>query len=291
MDPVDRVAEEVLVRHRDDRHGHARQAADLGRVHAAGVDDDLGGDRVALARVLDGDAGHPSTLDVDPDDAMVLADVDARRRARRPRSASASPDGSSQPSVGSQAAPWTPSVDISGNRSRASCGPDELERQPERARPPGLSAELLHPLGRRGDAQRADLAPARVGAGLGREAPVELDPVDHHPRQRHRRAQLPDEARGMERRAGRQLRAIEQDDVTPAPCGEVVRDRRAADAAADDDRARVLHLPSHPRRRSAHGRRRPGQPDRVIEGRRRSRQRASARSGGQHRRRSRCRGR
>ena len=42
-------------------------------------------------------------------------------RLRAPAaSAWASPDGSSQPSVGSQTAPRTPSVDISGNRSRAS---------------------------------------------------------------------------------------------------------------------------------------------------------------------------
>ena len=42
---AERLRDEVLVRERDHRHAHAGQAADLGREHAAGVDDDLGLDR------------------------------------------------------------------------------------------------------------------------------------------------------------------------------------------------------------------------------------------------------
>ena len=53
VDALDRLGEEVLVGHRDDRHGDAGQPPDLGREHAAGVDDDVGGDLRALALVLD----------------------------------------------------------------------------------------------------------------------------------------------------------------------------------------------------------------------------------------------
>ena len=42
MDALDRLGEQVLVGHRDDRHGHAGQPADLGGEHPAGVDDDVG---------------------------------------------------------------------------------------------------------------------------------------------------------------------------------------------------------------------------------------------------------
>ena len=42
VDALDRLGEEVLVGHRDDRHGDADHPADLRREHAAGVDDDVG---------------------------------------------------------------------------------------------------------------------------------------------------------------------------------------------------------------------------------------------------------
>ena len=48
MDAVDRLGDQVLVGHRDGRHGHSGHAADLRREHAAGVDDHLAGDRSGL---------------------------------------------------------------------------------------------------------------------------------------------------------------------------------------------------------------------------------------------------
>ena len=67
------------------------------------------------------------------------------------------------------------------------------------------------------------------------------------PRQRDARAQLADEPGRVERRAARQLVAVEQHDVALAELREVVGDRRAADAAADDDhaRARAAHAVGH----------------------------------------------
>ena len=68
---------------RDDGDPHAREPADLGREHAAGVDDDLGLDRPPLglhaadAPVADVDAGH----------ARVGEDLGSRPRARDPASA------------------------------------------------------------------------------------------------------------------------------------------------------------------------------------------------------------
>ena len=51
----ERLGDEVLVRHRDDRDAHAREPADLRRVHAAGVDDDLALD---VARTRSRTAAH-----------------------------------------------------------------------------------------------------------------------------------------------------------------------------------------------------------------------------------------
>ena len=90
--------------------------------------------------------------------------------------------------MGSQAAPSTPSVDISGKSS--------LPPRPRSARaaartscPAGLAAQLLHALLARRQPDAAALDPA---AGLA-ELPVELDRVHHHLRQVHRAAQLADE--------------------------------------------------------------------------------------------------
>jgi hypothetical protein len=125
-------------------------------------------------------------------------------------------------------------VTISGNSSCASLGGDQLERQAERLGPRDLAQHLLLALGRARQADAAALHPAAV------ERPVELDRVHHHPRQRDAPAQLADEPGGVEGRAARQLVAVEQDDVALAQLREVVGDRGAADAAADDHDARAV---------------------------------------------------
>ena len=158
-------------------------------------------------------------------------------RLRAPAaSANARFEGSSQPSVGSQTAPSTPSVVISGNRSCASVAETSSIGSPKARGPAGLALELLEAGPARREPQGSDLVPRGIDAGLGRQPPVQLDAVHHHPRQRHGAPQLPDEPGAVERRARRQLRAVQQHDVGPAPLREVVRDRRPADPAADDRR-------------------------------------------------------
>jgi hypothetical protein len=109
-------------------------------------------------------------------------------------------------------------------------GRDQLERQPERLRPAGLPAELLHPLLARGQPDAAALDPAR-------DRPVELDRVHHHLRQRDRAAQLPYEPGGVEGRSRRELVALDEDHVVPSELRQVVGDRRPPDAAAHDHAA------------------------------------------------------
>ena len=91
------------------------------------------------------------------------------------------------------------------------------------------------------EASRSDPTSCHDGsdAGLGGQSPVQVGAVHHHLGERHGAAELADEAGGVERRAGRELGAVDEDDVGPAELGQVVRDGGPADAATDDDRPGV----------------------------------------------------
>ena len=245
---VDPLSEQVLVGHRDDRNVDPCEPADLRGEHAARVDHDLGPDRPLLAVLDDPDPGHPAVGHVDrghprpgldPDPPSAGAGGERLGEARRV-----------EPAVGRQVDGAEHAVERHQREEGAGLTrADELKRQPERLRPAGLAGELLEPLRRRGQAERADLVPGRVDAGLGRESPVELDPVHHHPGQGHARPELADEAGRVERRARRQLGALDEDDVRPAKLGEVVGDARPADTAADDHRPCVVHPVANSARR------------------------------------------
>ena len=93
---------------------------DLGGEHAACVDDDLALDVAAVGADLGHTALAVADVDgVDRGDSGVGADRDPPCRARA-ASAIQSWDGSSWPSDSRMHAPSTPSVDMSGNMSRAS---------------------------------------------------------------------------------------------------------------------------------------------------------------------------
>ncbi len=252
---LDRLGEQVLVRHRDDRDGHPGHPADLRGEHPAGIDDDLRADLVALALVLDGHPGDAASIHADRDHPRVGPD----RRAARPRAGGQrlGEPGRVEPAVRRQV---DRPQDAIGRHQREEIarlrGRDQLERQPERLRPAGLPTQLLEPLGGRRQPERSHLVPGRVHAGLGGEAAVQGRPVHHHPGQRDRAPELPDQAGGVERRAGGQLRPIDEHDIGPAELGEVVGDGGAAHAAADDDRPgmldhRVVSPPPTPCRHTA----------------------------------------
>ena len=174
--------------HRDDRDGDPRQPADLRREHAAGVDHDVGGDLGALAAVLDRDARSPGRRSTPiADDPRARPDRRRLAPARPAASAWARPDGSSQPSVGRQTAPSTPSVD---HQREAAPAPRRRRSAPAAARrswpsPPGGAAPRSRS-GVDGQPERADLVPADgstpVSAASRRYG---RDAVHHHPGQGH----------------------------------------------------------------------------------------------------------
>ncbi len=158
VDALDRLGEEVLVRHRDDRHGHAGQPADLGREHPAGVDHDVGADLGAFAGVLDRHAGHAAAVRADgddpgpgPDPGALLARAGGQRVGQ---------PGRVQPAVGRQ--PDCAKDAVRRHQREAILGlprRDELEREAERLGPAGLPAKLLETLRAGGETKRADLVP------------------------------------------------------------------------------------------------------------------------------------
>ena len=216
----------------DDRDRARREPADLGRVHAAGVDHDVGLDVAALRA----HAVHAAAVHVDPGHAR--AGEDAAAPAARAVGQRVGELRRVEVAVGRQPRGAEHAV---GDHQREPLlrlrRADQLERQAERLGPAGLAPRLLPALGRAGQPDAAALDPARVELAAA-ELPVQLDRVHHHLRQRHRRAQLAHETGRVERRAARELRAVEQDDVAPAQLGEVVGDRGPAHPAADDHAAR-----------------------------------------------------
>ena len=110
-----------------------------------------------------------------------------------------------------------------------------MQVEPVGRGPRDLAAHLGEPLLRRGrELDPAALHPAgRVVAGL--QAPVELDRVHVHPRERRVGTQLADEPRRVERGPARQLSPLDHDHVGLAALGEVVGDADATHASADDD--------------------------------------------------------
>ena len=85
------------------------------------------------------------------------------------------------------------------------------------------------------DRDRAVLAEAGGELRFGLQLGVEIGGVFGEQRQRERGAELADEAGGMPRGAGGQALAFQQHDIGPAELGQVIGDRAADHAAADDD--------------------------------------------------------
>ena len=117
----------------------------------------------------------------------------------------------------------------------------DVEGARQRSLPVDLVLALLGQ--RHGD--RADLPHAGGDTGLGLELHVEVGRIFGEPRHVLRGAQLADQPGRMPCRARGQLLALEQHDVGPAELGQMIGDRAAGDAAADDDGARLGRKVAH----------------------------------------------
>ena len=103
----------------------------------------------------------------------------------------------------------------------------------------GAATQLLEACLGLGHADRAVLPEAGRLPGLGFQRVVQVGGVLGQFRQVARRAQLPDQPRGMPGRAAGQFPTLEQHDVADAQLGQVIGDRAAGDSAADYHDARA----------------------------------------------------
>ena len=151
-------------------------------------DDDLGRDRPLLAVLRRRGRRAPGRRATSIPITRVWVSIRTPRRRAPAASAWASPDGSSQPSVGQvdRAEHAVEGHEREAGR-RASSGPISSRGSPNVLAQPAWRVELLQPLRGGGEPQRADLVPGRVDPGLGGQPPVELDAVHHHPGQGHAR--------------------------------------------------------------------------------------------------------
>ena len=213
---------------RNDRHVDSDETPELRRVHAGGGDDDLALD----ASLVGLDCGHASLLGLDAGDPG--ADLDPCAQASRGVSERERQLAGIEVAV------------VGYERRRANAvgahrreellrvrRRDDLHRQAERLRPGGLAADLLEPRLRRREPQAAELVPAGIVPRQLLELRVEADRVLHHPCQRDRRAELPDEPGRVPGRAVGELVLLEQHGVRPPELSEVVQGRAADHAAAD----------------------------------------------------------
>ena len=138
------------------------------------------------------------------------------------------------PSVGRNAAPTTSSTVISGKSSCASFGESRCISSPKAVRGRRLPLHLGPALGVAGEPQAAVPLPAGRESGLGLQPVVERDRIAEELRDVGVGAELPDEPGRMPGRAGGELGALQQQHVAQAHLAEMIGDRAADDAAADD---------------------------------------------------------
>jgi len=236
---VDRVGQDVIVLAGVKRHPDASHEPHLAGPHAGAVDHVVGGDLALVGR----DAGDPRSArpgrDPDGGHLGVLEDPGAAG-ARALGQGHGGVDRVGLAVVGQEdGADHVLDVQQRIEVARLG-GRDHLHLEAGHARHGGTALQLLETLGGGGDAQAAVLLEAGGLAGLRLEAAVEPGRVDRQLDQVEGRAQLADQAGRVPGGAAGELLALQHHHLRPAELGQVIGDRAADDAAADDDHPRCL---------------------------------------------------
>ena len=231
---LDGLGDDVEMLRGVQRDRDPRRTAELPRPHAGADDDRIRRDVTRLGV----DADRPPLLDADARDLRVLEDLGAAH-ARAAREGLRRVDGVGLTVLADEDAAdevahleqRPPLADL-GRR-------EQIDLETEGLAHRGAAMELLEPRRRLRDADRAVLLEARRLPRLGLERAVELGGVLGELRQVARGAQLADETRRVPGRTAGELLAFEQDDIGDADLRQVVGDRAAGHAAADDDHVRM----------------------------------------------------
>ena len=226
----------------DDRHVDADHPRDLRRVHAAGVDDDVGADGALVGHHL----VHAAVLQRDAGDARALLDVGpAQPGAVGQREGQLAgvevavlrQEGRAQHAVGAHR--WEHLLRLCRPRRSRSAARSSWPSRPGAAAPPCAGFD---------DARRSPPSSCQPGSlpVSSRQVGVKADGVLHHLGQADRRAELADQPGRVPCGAVGEPVLLDQHDVRPAQLGEVVEDAAAPHAAADHHRPRFVltELPS-----------------------------------------------
>ena len=239
-DAVDGRGDHVLVGHRNDRNRDPGEQRNVRRVHPAREHHGFRLD----ASVIGLHRAHAAVDDVESGDAD--AGLDAHAARLRAADECVGEATGIEVAVGGQPQATEHAGRIHEREQIVGFGrADEFHRQAERLGPAVLARQFLHARRRRGDAQRADFAPAGGAAGLlglGFEAAVHVDAVHHHARQRQAAPELADESGRVERGTARDLGSFEHEHIGAAGLGEMPGDARTTNSRTDDDHlGAVLH--------------------------------------------------
>ncbi len=229
-DAVDLLGDEILVLHRDERDIDAGHATERSRPLPGADHELLAGNAALVGR----DGAHAPALDVDARHSHALANGDAAL-ARTLGERHGDVGGRGLP-VGRQEGCAHHVVDLHQRPQRLRLlGRKELHLEPERRRRRRLPLDLDPALGIAGEPEPAIPLPAGREPGLRFEAIVEGDGIAEELRDVGAGAQLADEAGRMPGRPRRELAALQEQHVGEPHLAQVIGDRAADDAAADDD--------------------------------------------------------
>ena len=179
---------------------------------------------------------------------LVFSNMRAPRDLAPAASAWVTSIGLTCPSLGRNTPPTTPSRLRCGRRSATSPAADHLHREPELPRHRGAALQFLETGIAQGDRDRAVLFEAGGLTGFGLQLLEQPRRVFGKLREIAGGAQLADKSGGMPGGARGQLLALEEHHVGDAELGEMIGERGADDAAAND------HDVGSGRQRFRHGR-------------------------------------
>ena len=231
--PFNGFCHEVKVLAGMERQGHARRCGQIAAPHAAAVDHDIGGDMALLRAIVPIHAGRAHPVIGHGGNLDPLDDLGARH----PRAL-----GQRHGDIGRVALPVERQMQRAGDIADLDMrihgahlgGGDLMHLDTKGAGNRGLPQQFLAPVGGQTQRDGADLPHARRNTGFGLELGVKICRVFRQARHVLAAAQLAHQPRRMPSGAAGQLFAFQKHDVGPAKLGQMIGDRTAGDAAADD---------------------------------------------------------
>jgi hypothetical protein len=227
-EPLHPFRDDVLMLHRLERHAHAGEGSHLPGPLARAVDHRFAGDGAPVGA----HRCHAAIVDVEALDAHAF--VELRAVHARALGEGLGDVGRARLAVGRKKGGADEVRDVHQRPHGLRLGRgEEVHLHAEALRRGGEALELDPAVLVAGEPQATGHLPAGGEPRLGIEPLVEIDRVFEHLGDRGRRAQLPDQTRGMPCRTGGDLVLLEEHDIGVVIARQVISRGAADDAAAD----------------------------------------------------------